>query len=443
MPRRKSRSEAAAGRAENPYPEGDRPVRLEVQRGGKLYRGQVVTADRWRPALGGPPPRDLAFQVVLLTRPEKVDPETITSTRVVVCIPAESLASGRVAETVAQYEVAGEKTIAPLPDIAIELFSHGNVLVGGRPWAEPSELFVQGQAREVLARLAALADLDGIGPDISSMRDYLESAQPPESQEELYVDRMSLLEQLVEERLWSNTGVWRSVEAMFELYKSKYVPAYLGHHRRYRAETATLRRQLEAAEDTATALRLLNVVEELGPPVGEAALTATQGLKERLVPCQETEQGLTGLATRPRCPSCGVAMTTAPPTEVVRRTLAALNTALAEQQRRLSSEAVRQILDRRDEPRLGRFLEVLRAADIGALATVMNEQLASFLRDLLGEASVVASWAWIQKELNDRFPEVGEEDTGAFGDAVGEILAQAIADAKKAHPNKRIRLRVT
>ena len=73
----------------------------------------------------------------------------------------------------------------------------------------------------------------------------------------------------------------------------------------------------------------------------------------------------------------------------------------------------------------------------------MNEQLASFLRDLLGEASVVASWAWIQKELNDRFPEVGEEDTGAFGDAVGEILAQAIADAKKAHPNKRIRLRVT
>ncbi|MCH8284683.1 MAG: hypothetical protein IIC20_08910, partial [Chloroflexi bacterium] len=95
MPRRKSRSEAAAGRAENPYPEGDRPVRLEVQRGGKLYRGQVVTADRWRPALGGPPPRDLAFQVVLLTQPEKVDPETITSTRVVVCIPAESLASGR------------------------------------------------------------------------------------------------------------------------------------------------------------------------------------------------------------------------------------------------------------------------------------------------------------------------------------------------------------
>ncbi|MEE9285442.1 MAG: hypothetical protein V3V35_06925 [Dehalococcoidia bacterium] len=442
MPRRRSKSDSSdTSPAQSPVSHaGDGGTLLEVQRGGKRYKGQVVVARRWCPDLGASPPRDLAFRIVLLAEPASVKDADIASGRVVVCIPAESVASGRITESVAQYE-AGE-TAAPAFPVAMEHYDQGTVLVGGRFSVEPSELFVQGQVREVLARLAALADLDGIGPQVADVRTYMESAQPPERLDELYLDHLSLVEQLVEEQIWANPGVWPSVRALFELYKAKYVPAYLSHHRRYRTETSDLRRQLDGAQARADALRLLNGIAELGPPVGEAALTASQGLRERLVPCQRPEQDLTGLASDPRCPACRVPLKAAPPTELVRRTLAALDAALEEQQRRLSSEAAHRILDRRDEPRLDRFLDVLRAADIGSLATVMDGELAAFLRELLGEATVDVSWAQLQRELNDQFPEIAEQETGAFAAVLAEILDRAAADARAAHPNKRIRLRI-
>ena len=61
----------------------------------------------------------------------------------------------------------------------------------------------------------------------------------------------------------------------------------------------------------------------------------------------------------PRCGRCGVGLDAAPATQIVRRALRALDEALAQQHRRLGSEAVRQVLDQPGSG-LERFVQVVQ-----------------------------------------------------------------------------------
>jgi hypothetical protein len=249
--------------------------------------------------------------------------------------------------------------------------------------------------------------------------------------------------QVINERVAREPGVWPSVAALLEHFKARYAPAYLRRHRGFRTEVAALRSELDGASHKIRALGLLNGIGELGAPAGEAALTAARGLAERLVPCRTREQDLASLKSDPLCPQCRVALDASPPAEQVRGTLAALDAALGVQQRRLSSAVARQVLERNSEPRLQRFLDVVQAANLGAMAQVMNEELAAFIQALLTEEVVEVSAADLRADLASRFPELSQEETAAYGSAVAQLLDRAFEESRKVHPGRRIRLRIT
>jgi len=133
------------------------------------------------------------------------------------------------------------------------------------------------------------------------------------------------------------------------------------------------------------ALKRLNSIPELGEPPGQELEGEYQQLLEQIKPCPDWE-GRISLDLEPTCAGCRLALSISPPTKEVEDFRQKLEQALREQQRRLSSEAIRQILAQSREKRIDRFIKVVQTSDLSPLVNVLDDELVSFLRQLLAEA---------------------------------------------------------
>ncbi|MBI4301245.1 MAG: hypothetical protein HY664_01395 [Chloroflexi bacterium] len=226
-----------------------------------------------------------------------------------------------------------------------------------------------------------LAQWRAIASEVVAVKAYLEEATVAEG--EMAMDRASLLGQLTLTNLLSQPHLWPSVKALFDWFKTRYRTAYQSHHRRYHQELAKLHEDLEEAKPQLMALARLNSIVELGPPLGEELqgqylplLTITASC-----PAGNKEESLAG--EQPLCPHCRLSMGAETPAKGVGYFLKQLAKALRKQQHRLSSETIRQILAQRGERRIDRFLKVVQASDLSPLVNTLDDELVTFLRQLL------------------------------------------------------------
>ncbi len=418
------------------------PVQVEVDRGGQSVTIQVILSNEWSVHLGAAPPDRIALRIVLLTRPASPAEVLPQSNRVFVCIPSEPLSAAAIAETRTEYRVDAPAAPWVWSPGQVEALSRGTVLAAGGSTLNAAGLFLERDAGSFLQRFAALAQAEQIRAQVRSMETYPEGALPKKTDEEIYLDRLSIQEQLSAGTIAETPTLWPSVKALFDLFKEKYARAYVRHHRAYRSEVTALERQLAGAEGNAKVLRLLDGISELGDPVGGAALVAYERLAASVRACSRSEQELSDLGEAPSCPTCRVPLDATPPTAEVETVLAGLTSALAQQQRRLSAEAVRQVLAEQREANIDQFLKVLQAADASALAQVLDEELAGFLKKLLGEVIVDVPLTTLVREIAERFPTVAEEQVSDFIAAVESSLRRELEKAQASHAGKKIRLRI-
>jgi hypothetical protein len=134
------------------------------------------------------------------------------------------------------------------------------------------------------------------------------------------------------------------------------------------------------------ALERLNSLNRLGAPQSVAALSQFDEL-ERLFGCPADAEGLVHiLAAGPVCPLCSYHLGEESPTADARRVQQAIERGLSHQQSRLAQRVVTRLLarpGRAGSDRLDRFIEVVQASDLSGLASVLDEGLTAFLRDLL------------------------------------------------------------
>ncbi len=175
--------------------------------------------------------------------------------------------------------------------------------------------------------------------------------------------------------------------AALESFRARYAKAYEAHHRRYWRTVAELRHRLMQEEAKAQALRRLDALPELGPPVGTAALARYLSLLRYLEPCTAEGPVLTH-ATSARCPHCHLELGAAPPTQEAEEALAQLDQALGEQMARLARALAATALSQAHDPALERLLKVVQASHLASLAQVLDDRLAAFLRRFLVEAKV-------------------------------------------------------
>jgi hypothetical protein len=270
------------------------------------------------------------------------------------------------------------------------------------------------------------------------MRAYLEATVVPDSAGELALDRRVTLEQLPSAALFMEPHRLDGMRATFEFFRKHYEAAYQEHHRRYWEACARLAFDLEEATTTARALGRLNGLRELGKPVGIGALAQYEDLRRALERCSLEEALAEALSRAPACPMCGVTLADEPPAERARDVSRRLQHALRQQQNRLSSAAIRQILSRRKEEKVEQFLRVIQASDLRGLAQLLDDDLVAFLRDMLaapGEAE-----APLLERLRRVYPEVREESLEAAVAEFRRLLTDALAAERNTHPGRRPRV---
>jgi len=133
-------------------------------------------------------------------------------------------------------------------------------------------------------------------------------------------------------------------------------------------------------------------------------------------------------------------LTAEPPKREVERFLHQLEQALQEQQRRLSSEAVRHILAKSGEKRIDQFIKMVQTSNLAPLVNVLDDELVDFLRQLLQEADIEIEWRTTLSELAQKFASLEEGEIDAAAAEFARVLKKAFAKAKKEHPGKRVRL---
>ena len=112
-----------------------------------------------------------------------------------------------------------------------------------------------------------------------------------------------------------------------------------------------------------------------------------------------------------------------------------LSRALSQQNTRLSSEAVRRILARARGERIEQFLQVVQASDLAGLASILDDRLLDFLRDLLAGEPATAAPPVLER-LRHAFPVVGEGEAEAAADVFRRLLEQALSEERRARPGR-------
>ena len=356
-------------------------------------------------------------------------------------------ALGQVKTTIAQIEdglaLLSLKLGEP-PSGVLEALKRLSTIAHARDYRHFYALVEEGYATpdafgEDISLCRRLAQLRDMADEIVAVKSYLDAVVLGEGQRELDMDRVSILGQLTLENLVPNIHLWASVKALFDWFKSRYRALYLAHHQKYHQELASFHLVLQDSKPEVDALRRLNSIAELGPPVGQELIGEYDGLLAGVSPCPVVAKEVS-VEEQPACPYCRLVLTAEPPKREVERFLRQLEQALKEQQRRLSSEAVRHILARSGEKRIDQFIKVVQTSNLSPLVNVLDDELVDFLRQLLQEAHIEIEWRPTLSELVQKFPSLEESEIDAAATEFARVLKKAFAKAKKEHPGKRVRL---
>jgi hypothetical protein len=304
---------------------------------------------------------------------------------------------------------------------ALEVFERLRAAAeGGRAVAPSPDL------AEDIAHLRCLMERPNEATALGSMLAYLGRAVIGPRLRTLVVDHAATREQLSFVTLLEEPHRFDSMRAAFEAFSSSYAAAYSEHHQRYWQAVARIRADLADAAPAAGALARLNTLRALGPPAGEDALHSYERLRQERTSC-DMQALETSLAEQPICPECGITLADEAPRPEAERAARELNGALAAQQARLASEAVRRILARGGE-RLDRFMQVVQAADTGALTRILDDELLAFLRELLAEpVSPTAEALSLLEELARAYPEVTDAQVEEVIETLRHLLRQRLA----------------
>lgn len=317
--------------------------------------------------------------------------------------------------------------------------------------ASPSAL-----AEDIYALRAFANDPKGAAA-VAEMRRYLAEAFVPETERELALDRAIADGQvsfgvLVADRKRTRGGHrspateravaeekvsysvfaadpqrMRTAELAFSHFQGVYARRYEDFHAAYWTASLRLHARLIEARHDVQALKRLNSLAELGSPAGEATLGAYEQLIEATTACKPRRDLSDVLKTATVCPVCNLRLGAADHAEDADAVMRQLSQSIEQQLSRLSSVAVRAILERSSDPRVERFLKVVQAAQITTLTEILDDDLVGYLRRFLLEARISTLLAPILDHVQS-----GGDDESATRDALeklADVLHRAIRGA--------------
>lgn len=224
--------------------------------------------------------------------------------------------------------------------------------------------------------------------ELFAARRFLQRAVIPAEETDLAMDRSLVLEQLNPAALVTEPERLAPARSALEGFRRKYAARYREHHTKVWQETARLHMELMESRSHSDALRRVNSLAELGPPLGIGALTAFDELLDETSGCELINGVDEIVKTDAICPACGVTLADSAPSGRVRDVIHRMNRACEKQLARLSSSAVQRILRGSGDPQIERFLNMVQASQLSDLCEIMDDELAGYLRRFLVETRI-------------------------------------------------------
>jgi hypothetical protein len=280
----------------------------------------------------------------------------------------------------------------------------------------------------------ALVERPREAKELIRLRTFLAEAVVPDSRTELAMDRTMAQEQISFAVLVTEGHRWSGVRALFDRFRGGYRKAYVEHHRQYWREALRLHAQLMDFAPKTYALRRLNTLTELGPPMGEDAIARYEELPGRIGACTLALRQELELSQEARCSVCGIALGQEPPWQEAEEVQHLLEKALSQQLHRLSSKAVRRVLVQSGEARVQEFLQVVQASQTQSLAHVLDDELLGFLRRFLVEARVSEVLRPLVLRLQEPMPDLDPKTVDAAAEVVRRTFHDAFSAVQEALP---------
>ncbi len=249
---------------------------------------------------------------------------------------------------------------------------------------------VQALAAEYHEIAAAAASV----PALLAIRDYLEQtrleADSIDRRQTPEIAALAAERRLLEAELGPRAPYARtrdSLLARFESFKWSYVEHYRAAHERWREEMKKASLLAHDARRYLQALRRLDSIAALGPPLSggcEPARVDGAGFKVCGI------DGQFNAYAAAVCPQCNYRLGTASPMPELDRSLDQIRRALSEKLTALSRGAIARLIKKYDRAhRLDGFLKITQAAQTEALAAVLDDDLTAYIARLL-ETSEIA-----------------------------------------------------
>ena len=214
--------------------------------------------------------------------------------------------------------------------------------------------------------------------------DFLHLAAVDEDRRELFVERAALEARLRDPALLTSPHQWAALAEEGDRFRRAYAVAYVRHHDAYHTQMGTLAHRMADVASQAQALARLNSVQELGRPVAPELPALAEELHNEVHACGAVLQR-DAIAQKPLCPACVVRLDAAPLTDEVESLAGYVREALGEQNARLARTLAHRLIRREGREGLDRFIQVVSVSDLSGLGNVLDDELASFIGDLLRE----------------------------------------------------------
>jgi hypothetical protein len=240
-----------------------------------------------------------------------------------------------------------------------------------------------GRLEASLGLYRRLEQLTEVATPIAKMKLYLDRMTFGSDHQGLSMDRDQVSGRIELRGLASNPALWDSIEDGFRRLRTRYEEAYARHHAAYHDETTGTRRKLERLTPQIEALTRFGKMPELGEPVGVEIPQLFREVTDSLRTCASVDE-VPSLDEEPYCGECRLPMNEESPARDSDGLIGAVEAAMGEYNRRLSSISVRQVLAHPTREQLDKFIDLLHVADPSALANVLDDEVVEFLRQFLG-----------------------------------------------------------
>ena len=242
-----------------------------------------------------------------------------------------------------------------------------------------------GQLGASLRLFRLLEGLAALATPIAETKLYLDRMTFGPDHQELSMEHNQVSGRIELRGLASNPALWGSIEDGFQRLRNRYVEAYARHHSAYHDDALTTRRKLERLRPQIEALTRFGEMPELGEPVGVEVPQLFSEVTDSFRTCASAED-VPALDDEPYCGECRLPLDEESPRRDSDRLFSAVEAAMGEYNRRLSSISVRQVLAHPTREQLDKFIDLLHVADPSALANVLDDDVVEFLRRFLRSA---------------------------------------------------------